>query len=75
MPAHPFQNDPRTAVQPPFCIVRAGCCWSIVCVCVCFSQRLDREERERRRAEKQRQKEEEKLKEEVDLYERGLSAR
>lgn len=38
-------------------------------------QRLEREERERKRLEKLRLKEEEKMNEEIDLYERGLSAR
>ena len=38
-------------------------------------QRLEKEERERRRVEKMRLKEEEKMKEETDLYDRGLSAR
>lgn len=38
-------------------------------------QRREEEERERKRLEKLRLKEEEKMNEEVDLYERGLSAR
>lgn len=38
-------------------------------------QRLEKEERERKRREKLRLKEEAKMKEEVDLYDRGLSAR
>lgn len=38
-------------------------------------QRLEKEERELKRVEKLRLKEEEKMKEEIDLYERGLSAR
>lgn len=38
-------------------------------------QRCEEEERERKHLEKLRLKEEEKMKEEVDLYERGLSAR
>eukprot|EP00903_Cladosiphon_okamuranus_P017392 g16020.t2 len=38
-------------------------------------QRLEKEERERKRLEKMRLKEEEKMKEEIDLYDRGLSAR
>ncbi|CAM9387818.1 unnamed protein product, partial [Ectocarpus sp. 8 AP-2014] len=41
----------------------------------CVLQRRDEEERERKHLEKLRLKEEEKMKEEVDLYERGLSAR
>lgn len=41
----------------------------------CARQRLEKEERERKRLEKMRLKEEEKMKEEIDLYERGLSAR
>eukprot|EP00752_Nemacystus_decipiens_P007697 g6880.t1 len=38
-------------------------------------QRLEKEDRERKRMEKLRIKEEEKMKEEIDLYDRGLSAR
>lgn len=41
----------------------------------CARQRLEKEERERKRVEKMRLKEEEKMKEEIDLYDRGLSAR
>lgn len=40
-----------------------------------FPQRLEKEERERKRLEKLRLKEEAKMKEEIDLYDRGLSAR
>lgn len=39
------------------------------------TQMLEKEERERKRQEKLRLKEEEKLKEEIDLYKRGLDAR
>lgn len=53
----------------------------IAYVYVCFLvalgglQLLEKEDRERKRAEKLRLKQEERLNEEIDLYERGLSAR
>lgn len=47
----------------------------VLACCLGGVQLLEKKERERKRAEKLRLKQEERLNEEIDLYERGLSAR